>query len=78
VPIRGELDGAQPVVLVDNGNSTEIRAALGALGRETDRLAILRGKGNVGFSKGCNRGPDRAAQSHAPWIRLVELFRNAL
>lgn len=49
-------DGVRSVVLVDNGNSAETRTAIDALASEDKRLIVLRGQGNVGFSRGCNLG----------------------
>lgn len=49
-------DGVKAVVLVDNGNSSETRAAVDALAATDKRLIVLRGHGNIGFSKGCNLG----------------------
>lgn len=49
-------EGVEGVVLVDNGNSDETRAAIDALAADDQRLIVLRGHGNIGFSKGCNLG----------------------
>lgn len=57
-------DCVDSVVLVDNGNSVETRRAVDALAAANDRLRIVRGHGNVGFSRGCNIGAKAAGGSH--------------
>ena len=59
---------AQPVVshvvLVDNGNDPATRGALTELTSHDDRLEIIVGHGNVGFSKGCNLGARRISAEY--------------
>lgn len=64
--LRAALDqeGADAVVLVDNGNSVETRSAVDALAASDQRLRIIRGHGNVGFARGCNLGAKAATGSH--------------
>lgn len=57
-------EGVKNVVLVDNGNSAETRAAVDQLAAGEDRLIIVRGQGNVGFSKGCNLGAREASTAY--------------
>lgn len=42
------------VVVVDNGNPPEARAALTARAAEEPRLLHIEGQGNIGFAAGCN------------------------
>jgi N-acetylglucosaminyl-diphospho-decaprenol L-rhamnosyltransferase len=42
------------LILVDNGNSDEVRAELARRAAAEPRLAILAGQGNIGFAAGCN------------------------
>lgn len=49
-------EGVVGVVLVDNGNSSETRNAVDSLAASDKRLLVLRGHGNIGFSRGCNLG----------------------
>ena len=51
-----QQDGVRSVVLVDNGNAAETRRLMDALAERDKRLIVIRGQGNVGFSKGCNLG----------------------
>ena len=44
------------VVVVDNGNSLETRRHLQSMADDDQKLQIVSGHGNVGFSKGCNIG----------------------
>lgn len=61
-------DGVKRVVLIDNGNSAETRAAIDALAEADHRLIVVRGQGNVGFSKGCNLGVRHAK---TPYVLLL-------
>jgi GT2 family glycosyltransferase len=42
------------VVVVDNGNPPEVRAALAARAAAEPRLRHIEGQGNIGFAAGCN------------------------
>jgi GT2 family glycosyltransferase len=44
------------IILVDNGNSIAARRNLWKLAKQTPRLRILQGQGNVGFGRACNFG----------------------
>lgn len=57
-------DGVKAVVLVDNGNSAEIRGKIDRLAEQDERLTVVRGQGNVGFSKGCNLGVRAATTAY--------------
>ena len=48
------------LILVNNGNPPEIEAKLAAQTAAEPRLRFVTGQGNVGFSKGCNRGAGEA------------------
>lgn len=56
--------GVTRVVLVDNGNSAVTRAAVDRIAAANDRLVVVRGQGNVGFSKGCNLGVRKATSGY--------------
>lgn len=57
-------EGVKRVVLVDNGNSSDTRSAIDALAETDRRLIVVRGQGNVGFSKGCNLGVRHAKTAY--------------
>lgn len=59
-----DQEAVDTVVLVDNGNSAEIRRAVDALAAADERLRVVRGHGNVGFARGCNLGAKVATGSH--------------
>ncbi len=44
------------LVIVDNGNSAPARERLWALASKQQRVRIVQGHGNIGFSRGCNYG----------------------
>jgi N-acetylglucosaminyl-diphospho-decaprenol L-rhamnosyltransferase len=52
--------GVSQVILVDNGNSEEMRRSIDDFARVDNRLEVVRGHGNVGFARGCNLGAKRA------------------
>lgn len=53
-------DGLAEVVLVDNGNDAETRAALAAKEAAAPALLVVSGHGNVGFAAACNLGAARS------------------
>lgn len=55
-----EQYGVVELILVDNGNPPEVVAELIRRAREEPRLTLVRGRGNVGFARGCNIGARRA------------------
>jgi len=62
--IQAILQQTLPVtelVLVDNGNPSDIEARLDALAAADPRLRIQRGQGNVGFAAACNLGASLCA-----------------
>jgi N-acetylglucosaminyl-diphospho-decaprenol L-rhamnosyltransferase len=44
----------EKVVVVDNGNPIELRAALAERAQAEPRLSVIAGQGNIGFAAGCN------------------------
>lgn len=48
------------ILLVDNGNTREVRARLKALSETEPRFIFITGHGNVGFATACNLGAARA------------------
>ena len=48
------------LILIDNGNPPEAIAELRRREEADSRLTLISGHGNVGFSRGCNIGADRA------------------
>ena len=52
------------VVLVDNGNDEATRRDMDRRAELEPQLKIIRGQGNVGFSRACNLGAEKAASSH--------------
>ena len=52
--------GLKELIVVDNGNTREVRARLKALSEQDARLTLITGHGNVGFATGCNLGAERA------------------
>jgi N-acetylglucosaminyl-diphospho-decaprenol L-rhamnosyltransferase len=56
--IKSILAQTEPVelLLVDNGNTADVLSRLQAIAMQDKRMQLITGHGNVGFSKGCNRG----------------------
>jgi len=53
--VLGDPDVSQ-LILVNNGNPSEVGDWLSAVAAEDSRLVVVEGQGNIGFSKGCNLG----------------------
>jgi len=49
------------LIIVDNGNIPTTRVRLSQLCADYDRIRLLQGHGNIGFSKGCNYGAELAS-----------------
>jgi N-acetylglucosaminyl-diphospho-decaprenol L-rhamnosyltransferase len=60
--IRSVLAQTDPVELwlIDNGNGPDTASRLGAMAMQDQRLHLITGHGNIGFSKGCNLGAREA------------------
>lgn len=52
------------IILVDNGNPSEMEAWQDAFATARERVVILRGHGNIGFGAGVNLGLKKAAGPH--------------
>ena len=52
------------VIVVDNGNPSDVQDWLRAFEAKKPDVALLTGHGNIGFGAGVNRGVDRAAGPH--------------
>ena len=48
------------LLIVDNGNSREVRGRLKQLTEADTRISLITGQGNVGFAMGCNLGAAKA------------------
>jgi len=48
------------LILVDNGNSNYMRGKLNDIKEKNDKLHIISGQGNIGFSRACNMGAHEA------------------
>ncbi len=57
-------EGLAEILLVDNGNPETIAQRMDTLAAGDARLTIIRGQGNIGFSKGCNLGAARAGGNY--------------
>ena len=57
-------DGADELIVVDNGNPPAVGGELIRLAEEEARLTLVSGHGNVGFARGCNIGARRASGSY--------------
>ena len=59
---------AQPevleLILVDNGNDPDTKAAADRIAAEDKRVKIISGHGNIGFAAGCNLGTRQARGRH--------------
>ena len=55
-----DQEGLAELVLVDNGNPSEVTAQLARWAVADPRLVLIGGHGNVGFARGCNMGARRA------------------
>ena len=56
------------LVLVNNGNPSDVLEKLALFERDQPRLRLITGQGNVGFSKGCNLG---AAQTTGKYLMFL-------
>jgi N-acetylglucosaminyl-diphospho-decaprenol L-rhamnosyltransferase len=56
------------VIVVDNGNPPEVAAALRARAARSQKLRLVQGHGNVGFSRACNLGAARAEGAYVAFI----------
>jgi len=64
------------LIIVDNGNIPTTRVRLSQLCADYDRIRLLQGHGNIGFSKGCNYGAELASGNMAEnrKARVAELL----
>lgn len=53
-------DNLKELIIVDNGNSRDVRARLKAWVEKEPRISLITGQGNVGFAMGCNLGAAKA------------------
>lgn len=53
-------ENLKELLIVDNGNSREVRARLKELSDADPRITLITGQGNVGFAMGCNLGAAKA------------------
>ncbi len=44
------------IIIVDNGNELNIRRWMDELAQKDSAVTVLRGQGNIGFAKACNKG----------------------
>ena len=66
--LERDQNGVVEVILVNNGNPTEVNKALEHYAKTEPRLRLISGQGNVGFARGCNMG---AEQSAGRWLLLL-------
>ena len=59
-----DQDGADELIVVDNGNPPAVSGELTRLAEGEARLTLVSGHGNVGFARGCNIGARRATGSY--------------
>lgn len=52
------------LILVDNGNSATVRAAVYELIENEPRVRLVQGHGNIGFGRACNYGAQLSAADH--------------
>lgn len=55
-----EQAGLGELIIVDNGNPTQVTDELRAIAGADTRVRLLSGHGNVGFARGCNMGAVQA------------------
>lgn len=55
-----QLKGVHEIIVVNNGNETEVELHLKKLEQKHAALKLLTGHGNVGFATGCNLGAQQA------------------
>ena len=53
-------NGVVELILIDNGNPLAVTMELAQRAEAEPRLKFVSGHGNVGFSRGCNMGANRA------------------
>lgn len=56
-----QLKGIHEIIVVNNGNETEVELHLRKLEQKHTTLKLLTGQGNVGFATGCNLGVQQAS-----------------
>lgn len=61
-------EGLHELIIVDNGNSRDVRSRLKSLSEKDSRIQLVTGQGNVGFAMGCNLG---AAKATSPYLLLL-------
>ena len=59
-----DQEGVTELILVDNGNSPGVTAALARRMVTEPRLRLISGHGNVGYARGCNLGAREARGRH--------------
>lgn len=55
-----QQENLKELIIIDNGNSREVRARLKELTDADQRISLITGQGNVGFAMGCNLGAAKA------------------
>lgn len=66
--LERDQKGVVELILVNNGNPTEVNEALEHRAEKELRLRLISGQGNVGFARGCNIG---ARQAVGRWLLLL-------
>lgn len=61
-------EGLHELIVVDNGNSRDVRARLKTLSEQDPRIRFITGQGNVGFATACNLG---AAKAEGKYLLLL-------
>ena len=59
-----DQEGVTELILVDNGNSPGVTAALACRMAMEPRLRLISGHGNIGYARGCNLGAREARGRH--------------
>ncbi len=55
-----DQDSVLELILIDNGNCEYTRGKIAQIAKKDERLVIVSGQGNIGFSRACNIGARRA------------------
>lgn len=66
------IDG---LILVDNGNTADMRAWMDAVVKKNPTMKIIRGQGNVGFARACNAGAQQAKGTHLLFLNPDALLQ---
>ena len=63
------------LIIVDNGNDQETRRKIGEFARESNKIHLIQGQGNIGFSKANNLGAKSARGDYLLFLNPDAILR---